>query len=463
MTMTLLLSTTSVLTTCCSLDFSVPLSSAFCRMRCTASMTSHSCARNALPRSVVHCTSSARRLTTSGKRPSPGRSDPTAAARRHQRAPVLQAWILREPLLQLNDLQRVRRGRERLRQQRVGIERDRRDQRIELIRREASRLTATDCRRLSAQQVARRDLGERATRNRQQRAEHRDETAHAWARTIVYRFHAGARCKHVTAPRARVECAHDPRALSRDVVSASHVAVTAAPTGRARDGPHVAHQSSVYGKELTMTTRHVRSVLVASTLTFGMVALVPVTGHGQNSTPIPEKGGSITMVGCFTRGQIGSHEKFVLAKPTVGSVASVPEATCTASGTDELIKLQDLSQVHLGDAMLGRWIEIHGRLEGDHRADAIREVHVKSVLARAGRRAAATTGRGGGDTAGAADDRRGGTGDAGSGAAGRRAASRNGRCSHRAAEDRDVGAALRADRLRVARRGARVSPVQSAS
>ena len=35
-------------------DVSVPLSCAFRRMRCTASMTSVCCARNALPRSVVH-------------------------------------------------------------------------------------------------------------------------------------------------------------------------------------------------------------------------------------------------------------------------------------------------------------------------------------------------------------------------------------------------------------------------
>jgi LPXTG-motif cell wall-anchored protein len=43
-----------------------------------------------------------------------------------------------------------------------------------------------------------------------------------------------------------------------------------------------------------------------------------------------------------------------------------------------VIKLQDLSQVHLDQAMLGRWLEITGRLEGSHRADGIREVHVKS-------------------------------------------------------------------------------------
>ena len=84
------------------------------------------------------------------------------------------------------------------------------------------------------------------------------------------------------------------------------------------------------------------------------------------------------MTGCFTTGQIKDHEKFVLARPIVGTVASVPEPTCSASASDQIVKLQDMKQVNLGPAMLNRWIQIEGRLEGNHRADGIREVHVKS-------------------------------------------------------------------------------------
>jgi hypothetical protein len=51
---TLLLSTVCVSTFCCSVDFKLPLSSAFLRMRCTAAITSPSCARKAFPKSVVH-------------------------------------------------------------------------------------------------------------------------------------------------------------------------------------------------------------------------------------------------------------------------------------------------------------------------------------------------------------------------------------------------------------------------
>jgi LPXTG-motif cell wall-anchored protein len=131
-----------------------------------------------------------------------------------------------------------------------------------------------------------------------------------------------------------------------------------------------------------MTTRHVRSALVASLLTFGMVALVPATGRAQNSTTLPDEGQMITLTGCFTQGVIGnsSKERFVLAKAFVGTVASVAEPTCTASGTDQMIKLQDLHQVKMGAGQYGRWVQVYGRLEGNHKDsdDHYRELHVKS-------------------------------------------------------------------------------------
>jgi LPXTG cell wall anchor motif len=131
-----------------------------------------------------------------------------------------------------------------------------------------------------------------------------------------------------------------------------------------------------------MTTRHVRSAFVASLVTFGMVALAPATGRAQNSTTLPDEGGMITLTGCFTTGTIGSSskERFVLAKAFVGTVASGPEPTCSAAGTDQMIKLQDLKQKGMGDGQVGRWVQIYGRLEGNHKDsdDHYREVHVKS-------------------------------------------------------------------------------------
>jgi hypothetical protein len=113
-------------------------------------------------------------------------------------------------------------------------------------------------------------------------------------------------------------------------------------------------------------------------LTFSVVALSPATARAQDSSAIPEEGGMITMVGCFVQGQIKDHEKMVLVRPIVGSVASVPEASCALNVGDVPIKLQDMKSAGLDESMGGRWIEITGRLEGDHRSDGIREVHVKS-------------------------------------------------------------------------------------
>ncbi len=135
--MTVFSSTTLVSTFCCSVDSSAPLSWAFLRIRWTASMTSSCWARKALPRSVVHWMSSTSRFTTSG----------TAAidwmlgsqgclATASASALSFESGFFVEPLLELDELERVGRGDERLGQQRVGVEGDRRDQRVELLRRE---------------------------------------------------------------------------------------------------------------------------------------------------------------------------------------------------------------------------------------------------------------------------------------------------------------------------------------
>jgi len=127
-----------------------------------------------------------------------------------------------------------------------------------------------------------------------------------------------------------------------------------------------------------MTIRHVRSAVAALLITFGVVALASAPARAQDPTVIPEQGGRITMVGCFVSGQIENHGSFVLARPIVGSVESVPDASCGSRPGDQVIKLQDLKQAGLDHAMVGRWLEITGRLEGNHRSDGIREVHVKS-------------------------------------------------------------------------------------
>ena len=129
-----------------------------------------------------------------------------------------------------------------------------------------------------------------------------------------------------------------------------------------------------------MTTRHVRNVIAGSLLTCGMVAIAPAISRAQIDTPdLPLKGQRITVVGCLVNGKVKGHpEKLVLAKAKMGYLESVPEATCTASDADTIIRLQDMKQVGLNEAYAGRWIVIDGRLESQHKVHKDREIHVES-------------------------------------------------------------------------------------
>src|SRR5215467_8246878 len=92
-------------------------------------------------------------------------------------------------------------------------------------------------------------------------------------------------------------------------------------------------------KELTMTTRHVRNALVASLLTVGMVTVATTTGRAQDIQTLPE--GRITMTGCFTQADVGRKTNmFVLARPIVGTVASVQEPTCAIGANDFMVRVK---------------------------------------------------------------------------------------------------------------------------
>ena len=97
-------------------------------------MTSLCCARNALPSSVVHWMSSAETLDDVGQRRH--RLDagvPRLLRDRVGQRLVLQARVLREPLLELDDLERVGGRHEDLPEERVRIEGDRCHQGVELL------------------------------------------------------------------------------------------------------------------------------------------------------------------------------------------------------------------------------------------------------------------------------------------------------------------------------------------
>jgi hypothetical protein len=126
-----------------------------------------------------------------------------------------------------------------------------------------------------------------------------------------------------------------------------------------------------------MSARYLCSAITAALLTFGVDTTAPALARAQQPTILPEEGGMITLVGCLQRG--GKHDKYLLVDPRMGSVVSVPEATCAASGTEQAVELKDTSRHY--QSMLGRYVEITGRLErieSSDDPDDLRELHVRS-------------------------------------------------------------------------------------
>jgi hypothetical protein len=122
----------------------------------------------------------------------------------------------------------------------------------------------------------------------------------------------------------------------------------------------------------------------AIVLTFAVVTVEPAYAQRRDGgLLLPEKSGPIIVAGCLVRGdQVrgGDAEKYVLARPTAGPVDSVPEATCTAAVGADAITLDHATKYGIGDSMLGRWVEISGRLEKETSGDPdnLRELDVES-------------------------------------------------------------------------------------
>ena len=128
-----------------------------------------------------------------------------------------------------------------------------------------------------------------------------------------------------------------------------------------------------------MRVRLVRRALTAGLLTWGWIAIAPPAARAQITTMLPD-GGMVTLVGCFQPGG-KHHSKYVLAKPTIGSVASVTDGNCSAPLDEEAVELKDTGKHDLGTSMLGHVIEVTGRMEkieGTVDADDLRELHVRA-------------------------------------------------------------------------------------
>ena len=135
-----------------------------------------------------------------------------------------------------------------------------------------------------------------------------------------------------------------------------------------------------------MTFQHVYGASIV-VLAFSVVTVGPAYAQRRDGSLLPqEQGGQVTAVGCLVRGDTvrgGQKDKYVLARPRKGPVASVPEATCTADPGADALMLDNPEKGKITDSMLGRWVEIGGRLEREtsNDPDDLRELDVESFKA----------------------------------------------------------------------------------
>lgn len=133
-----------------------------------------------------------------------------------------------------------------------------------------------------------------------------------------------------------------------------------------------------------MTLQYVYGATVV-VFAFGVVTVGPAYAQRRDGSLLPqEQSGQVTTVGCLVRGSAvrgGKNQEYVLARPTKGPVASVPEASCTADPGADALDLDNTAKAGVSDAMLGRWVEISGRLERETSKDPdnLRELDVTSL------------------------------------------------------------------------------------
>ncbi len=130
-----------------------------------------------------------------------------------------------------------------------------------------------------------------------------------------------------------------------------------------------------------MTLKYVHR---ATVFVFGvsLVTVGPAYAQRRDGSLLPQnQSGQVTAVGCLVRGDAvrgGKKDKYTLARPRRGPVASVPEANCTADPGADALTLDNPEKANMTDAMLGHWVEIGGRLESetDKDPDNLRELDV---------------------------------------------------------------------------------------
>ena len=134
----------------------------------------------------------------------------------------------------------------------------------------------------------------------------------------------------------------------------------------------------------------VRYVFTAALVVFAFGLISVPSGSAQqrrDGALLPqEKSGVVTAVGCLVpaksvRGGKGDGKNdYVLARVRRGPIESVPEGSCSADSGADALQI-DNPEKGITQAMVGRWVQISGRLERetDKNPDNLRELDVQSA------------------------------------------------------------------------------------
>ena len=124
-----------------------------------------------------------------------------------------------------------------------------------------------------------------------------------------------------------------------------------------------------------MTLRYLSGATIATALACGLTTVTPA--YGQDVLP-REESAVITVTGCLLGGD--KPGRFVLANPRLGAVANVENGACDAPIDARTLDLEDADDRGINQTLIGRWVEISGRLERETSNDPsnLREMSVRS-------------------------------------------------------------------------------------
>ena len=128
-----------------------------------------------------------------------------------------------------------------------------------------------------------------------------------------------------------------------------------------------------------MTVRDVCGAVLTAALTYAVTTVVPAQAQTRDASILPpEQHGMVTVVGCLQPGVKKGSDRFVLANPKIGPIASVPDGACSSIIDDRALELEDVDDAGIDESLLGRWIEVHGELEKEtsHDLTNLRELDV---------------------------------------------------------------------------------------